>query len=269
MSKKNRKEERRDPDLPNFEKWFGTGKSPLVAINNQYTTPERLGDAKSVGVVIEQFRGKINLIIACLHAFLNLHASSRIILGHKSHNGIGLLRQASDVLCYEGPDLAFFLAVDEHGTQKRLLEIPREDPAIPPSGVMFNAKNESDSWRQTYSLQLRRNDGVREKELYSYFPVRSATTEVVLHSDFTRQAEFEAEGLYRHRVLQMQSRPGCSGSPVFSEQGILYGLNLRGTVPGDGRHERSGDELILLPVSAIAEIRKSMDAHIQEALRNI
>ncbi|MCX6733896.1 MAG: hypothetical protein NTX63_03715 [Candidatus Peregrinibacteria bacterium] len=271
MSKKNGKEVGRDRDMPNLEKWFGTGVNPLVAINNQYSTPTGLGDAKSVGVVVEQFKGKINLVMTCRHAFLDLHASSQIILGHKSHNGIGILRQESDAM-YDREkdlDLAFFLAVDEQGTQKRLLRIPEEDLAMPANGIMFNAKNESSTWRHTYNVQLRRNVEVKERSIYSYFSTRDAGAEVVLHSDLSRQTELEATGLHRHRVLQMQSRPGCSGSPVFSERGILYGINLRGTVPGDGRHEHCGDELVLLPVSAIVETRKRIDAYIQDALKNI
>lgn len=266
------KEFRKRKEQRKMKQWMHSSESPLVGISVLGMSPQeyspQIKQSRGMGFVLEQFSDGVNLVATCRHNLeVTQGANAQIIVSHRGRGKPTTVMVIGDPIHdpRDENDLSFILIQDSSETRKRLFSIPNKNPKLPRGRVLYNAKNSIELFPPKYNIELFRQSNIRESEYIAYCS-RSKVEEArfIPKSNTEEIAEYEAMGGVRYRVLNMISRPGFSGSPIFDKQGVLYGMDARGQYGG-----KMGDLLGCMPVTEISAARKRADEIIKKRLEEL
>jgi hypothetical protein len=247
-------------------------KDPIVAISLpdlSTLSPEGISEEKAVGFILEDLSTRLRLVATCGHAIRQLEdPNKKLLVAHRVPNGIlGLEVKGVIHDPKEENDLSFLIVNDPSASKKIHFKMPIGEPQIPSNNTLYNSKNAGSLPFGRFDLQHFRQANVLETDYYQYSRRLESELICINRTDFGAQKEIEEAGYIKHRVFNMMSRPGFSGSPIFDDNGTLFGMNLRGTNPKQENYQ--GDLVACLPTSEIIKGRQRIEKQLRTLLREI
>ncbi len=245
--------------------------NPLVAITliGPRPTVQGIPISRSMGCVVERLTGNLRLVMTCRHAFENLSNGYRLTVAMKNPNPTPLDPVGQPL---EDPepesDIAFLVVRDRLDAPTEPLSIGQLDPSLTGMQTLYNAANRCDPLSLHYEVFVARQTA-KERPQRAFCKLSGRATETVPADDRVRHDELLRQGYFSCRMFQMHSRQGFSGSPVWDEQLRLYGIDIRGTQPGDGMHESMGDVLVCLPTSELYLARQRVQPQLDQLLTSL
>lgn len=242
--------------------------NPLVVITliGSAPTVQGIPISRSMGCVVERLNRNFRLVVTCRHAFENLRNGYRLVVGMKNPRPtvLNVIGQPIEDTEPES-DVAFMVVSDPSDAPTEPLIIGEQNPPVDGIKILYNAANCCDPIAGMYDVFVGRQTA-QERNQRAFCKLSNRYTETTPIDDQARHQELMSDGWIGCRMFQMQSRTGNSGSPVWDDDLRLYGLDIRGTQPGDGKHQNMGDVLICLPTSELYAARQRIDARLQQLI---
>jgi hypothetical protein len=245
--------------------------NPLVAITliGPAVTVQGIPLSRSMGCIVERLPGNLRLVMTCRHAFENLTNGYRLTVAMKNPRPSPLLPIGQPLGDPEPEsDVAFLVVRDMLDAPTKPLIIQLSDPPLNGMQPLYNAANRCDPLSRYYEVFVARQ-AAKERQQRAFCKMSVRTTQTVPVTDLVRQEELRQLGWISCRMLQMHSRTGFSGSPVWNENLQLYGIDVRGTEPGDGVHENMGNVLVCLPTSELYLARQRVQSQLDQLLNSL
>lgn len=234
---------------------------PLNPISGKLEYP------RSMGFIVERFEGGMRLVATCKHAVKCFSMPSyQKVVAFKNPRPT-MLTVLGDPLEDPEPehDVAFFLVRDPLNAPTKPFALHTETLPITPGQILYNAQNRCDPFKRMYDVFVA-SQQVREREQIVFCKLTVKQTHSIPRGDQERQRALEQEGWIGYPLLQMVSRPGYSGSPIWDNGLRLHGMDIRGSTPEDSFHADTGDVTVSLPTRVLFEARQRIDPLLQQRL---
>ena len=243
---------------------FGGHLNPLVAITTVKSSNPS-GGGRGVGFLVEKLGKNLWLAVACKHSFEEPEMLQ--VLFFMQNDQPTALKQIGPILkdTEQESDVAFVVLEDPSGTEKRAFLLTANDPpAHYEAQTLYNAKNESNYTRGIYSLPICPQTNTNEGDHFAFCKMSDLVPIWVKHGDQAEEKRLLSLGYFKYRVFWMASRPGNSGSPIWDDKLRLYGMNIRGNIPGV--NSNMDNFLICIPRSELFRSRQKIASQLKEFL---
>lgn len=243
-------------------------RNPLVSITT--VTPCGFGwsHERAMGFVTDLLPGGLRLIATCWHShnelWRNKKAMIAIVPSSSKEQRLPMLGKAIVNIGSE-EDLLFILAKDAANVPASLFSLGADDLLLENAKDLYNARNVSETQDTLrFLVEIWHQEPVEEFQSTAYTK-RSRPQEgyIVPWDNLEEGRRLLNAGWVPNRILSMRSRKGCSGSPIWDNANLLYGMGVRGSEGEDS------DELICLPTSVIYKARQSIEGRLQKRLRDL
>ena len=158
-------------------------------------------------------------------------------------------------------DVAFFVVRDPSNTPTKPFTVLPDDLPIVDGKVLYSAQNFCDPIKSYYSVGPV-SQAVSDPRLI-FCKLSMAATEHALPDDHGRRQQLKQDGWLEYLLLQMVSRPGFSGSPIWDDQLQFYGMDIRGSTPKDSFYKKTGDVAVCLPSSNLYAARQRVQDQVR------
>ena len=162
-------------------------------------------------------------------------------------------------------DVAFFLVRDSSNAPTKPFSLHADNLNIVDGQILYNAQNRCEPLRGYYEVFVA-SQSIHNKKWIVFCKFSVKETHSVALDDHERQNQLQQEGWIGHHLLQMVSRPGFSGSPIWDNQLRLYGMDIRGSTPQDSFYAERGDVAVCLPTNVLYMARQRIEATLQQRL---
>ena len=261
-----------NPTTENSEaviKMLSTSTNPLVAITplpSGFRTGMNREFNRAMGFVSQRLRGQLRLVATCRHVFEYYDKGYEYIVTMRTPDASQLDIVGKPIFdTNPESDIAFLVVRDPKYIRTEPLVIGTADIPLPEKRTLYNAANRTDFVSSICEFFVARQQVV-ELNQWAFTKLSSLIVNLVPKTDLEKQEELLRDGWIKCRCLNMVSRVGYSGSPVWDDKLRLYGMDVRGSEPGPDYH---GDIMVCIPSSEIYLARQRVNSQIERLLDSI
>lgn len=233
-------------------------KSPLIMVTRRSTFPQ----GRSIGFVLDTLEKNRIVVATVRHAFQPEDNPKEYIFHFANGYQLPVLSWHTD--SQNRHDLAFVILDAPEGYRPIRFEQAKEGRKPP---KLFNARNHAGGspaviLTEQHGETAFWNNVVMARPFHAMQADKDYTGVEVLPPDNPAIASLEEQGHSRLSYMNLYSRPGYSGSPIWDEQWNLYGMGVRGK--NGANHPEGGDEpLAYYPANFLFEIWRSIKENIK------
>ena len=223
---------------------------------------------RSMGFVCERLKDNLKLVVTCRHSLLELKKYQQGCVVMKNPN-VNVLKVMGEPIEDTNPetDIAFMVVEDPFNSPTQPFMLSEENPPlVVKDQMLYNASaKDVNPFMRSFNPFIARQQ-VGEEHRAAYCKMSETATNWMPFTNVELQQKLEGEGWIRCRMFNMVSRKGFSGSPIWDDELRLYGLDVRGSSPGDGFFEELGDQVVCLPTSELYKARQRIQPLLTEFL---
>jgi hypothetical protein len=221
--------------------------------------------------VAERLQGNLRLIATCRHAIwpLKEYPRVRVTINNPHPTELQIIGKPIEDT-REETDIAFILVQDPKNAPTQPLVIQAADPpTIELGAILYNASAETVNPLTWQFKPYVARQVVGGEMLRTYCKMSEADAVSVPVEDIQQEKLLQQAGYISCRLLNMVSRKGYSGSPIWDNNLCLWGLDVRGSSPDQETYQQWGDVAVCLPVSELFEARQRIEPQLKELLSQI